>query len=342
MQIYPEKLAQHFQKSVAPIYLITGDEPLLIQEACDTVRASLKERGYLERELHHAETGFDWSSLLYSANSMSLFAEKKLVEVRATSAKPNDAAKEVMLQISGQANEDTVFLFVMPKIDKNTMRAKWYKALDNVGVHVPIWPIEGNRLGGWLNARFKMAGLQASREVVDLMMERIEGNLLAAVQEIERLKLISTNSRIEVNDVLEGVADSARYDIFKLLDVVQVGDSVKAVRMLQGLRNEGVETLFIVNMLMRQLRSLETMRGELDSGQSMQAVLKKNRIWQKQQAVTTRCLERHSLDSLRSMIVATGQIDRMVKGLEIGDPWRALGTVLLSLSSEKPLIHLSA
>ena len=324
------------------MYLVSGDEPLLVQEACDLIRTELKKIGFSERELHHAETGFDWNTLLYSSNSMSLFSDKKLVEVRMSSAKPNDSAKEVLLEITSAPSDDTVFLIVMPKLDKNTMRSKWYKAIDGIGLHIPIWPIENNRLGGWLGARFKSAGLRASREVVELMAERVEGNLLAAVQEIERLKLIVSGDKVEIKDVIEGVADSARYDVFKLIDIVLLGDASKTVRMLQGLKTEGVEILFIVNMFVRELRSLDLMKAAVVSGQTMQSALKTGRIWQKREGPVTQCLRRHSHSQIQELTQSMGTIDRMVKGIEIGDPWRELQNVLLTLAGSVSVAKVSS
>ncbi len=333
MKVYANRLAESLSKQLAPIYIVSGDEPLLVQEACDEIRSAAKKAGYLERDLFHAEGNFDWGEISYSLNSMSLFAEKKVLEVRMASAKPGDKGSKALVSIAEEVNEDTLLMLVMPRVDASGQRSKWFKTLEAAAVFVQVWPIEARELPRWLENRFRQAGLRASRDAVRLMAERIEGNLLAAVQEIERLKLIAGDKgEVDAGLVEMSVADSARFDVFNLIDAALIGNSDRVARMMQGLKTEGVEVLFVVNMLARELRSLEGMSEAMARGSSVNDVLKKGRVWDKRKNAVTECLKRNNQASLHQVQFSLGRVDRMVKGIENGDPWRELTTLMLTLS----------
>ncbi len=335
MKVYPNKLPELLRKGGQQVFIVSGDEPLLVQESCDLIRGELKKQGFIEREVFHAESGFDWSNLLYSGNSMSLFADRKLMEIRLPTGKPGDAGGKALTELVESLNDETAILLVLPRADQSTQRTKWFKAVESAAAFVQVWPIEAKELPRWLEGRFRQAGLRADREAIRTMAERIEGNLLAAIQEIERLKLIVGDRAVTVDDVTEGVADSARYDVFKMIDAALLGDVSRCVRMTDGLRAEGVESLFVVNMLAREIRSLESIKTDLQNGLNQREVFKKARVWDKRVPVVSRCLDRHDLRSLRSLQVSLGSIDRMVKGLVPGDPWRSLQEVVLSLAGAK-------
>lgn len=332
MKVYPDKLNGDLKANLRPVYMVSGDEPLLVQELCDEIRQALKRQGFVERELFHAEASFDWTSLLYSAGSMSLFAEKKLLEVRLPAGKPGDKGSKALLELVPQLGDDTVLLLVLPRATPDIQRAKWFKTLESAGGLIQVWPIEGRELPRWLDGRFRRAGLKATREAVQLMAERIEGNLLAAVQEIERLKLLVPDQQVDVQHVASGVADSARYDVFKLIDAALAGNAARCIRMTSGLKAEGVELIFVISMLVRELRSLELIKTGLIAGESRQSMLGKARVWKNRQDLVIRCLDRHDLQSVRQLAVAVGRVDRMVKGILPGDPWLELENTLLALA----------
>jgi DNA polymerase-3 subunit delta len=334
-KIYADKLADTLKRQAASLFIVSGDDPLLVQESCDLVRANLKERGYIERELFHVEGSFDWSSLLYSTNSMSLFADKKLLEVRMPSGKPGDQGSKALQEILEQLGDETAMLLVLPRVDQQAQRTKWFKALEAKGLLVQVWPIDAKDLPRWLNGRFRQAGLRVTSEAVQVMAQRIEGNLLAAVQEIERLKLTAPDGQVDVEDVIEGVADSARFDVFKLIDAALMGNVTRCVRMATGLRSEGVEIMFVINMLAREIRSLETMKSAVEDGQRINDVWKKNSVWKNRIDLVSRCLERHSAQSLRELEESVGITERMVKGIVVGDPWREVQNIVLSLAGRQ-------
>ena len=334
MKVYPNKLKAQFQQSVKPVYVVSGDEPLLVQESCDLIRESLKQRGFTERELFHIDTGFDWSRVLFSANSMSLFAEKKILELRIPNGKPGDKGARALQTFAQTPPEGTTLLLVLPKMDPASQRSKWFTALDELGVSVQIWPVDVNQLPRWISERFRSVGLQASRDAVTALIDRIEGNLLAAVQEIERLRLISNDNRIDVDQVLEGVSNNARYDVFGLIDAAVGQDPNRSVKVIRGLRAENAEILMVVALLAKELRGLIAMAQMVAEGQQVNAVLKSKRVWPKRQAIVGRCLQRQKVSQLEACLQQLSFVDCKLKGLKPGDPWDELESFALRLAGK--------
>ena len=332
MRMYADRLAESL-KNLAPVYVVSGDEPLLVQEACDLIRSAARAEGYLERQVFHLEAGFNRGELDHAMNNRSLFSDRKVLEVRMTSPRPGDAGAKALVSVVEQAGGDRLLLVVMPRVDASTRKTKWFKAVEALAVFVQVWPIDAGKFPRWLNDRLRRAGLRASRDAVVMLADRTEGNLLAAVQEIERLKLVAgEKGEVDAALVAGSVADSARFDVFNLMDAALAGNSLRVSRMTRGLRSEGVEVLYLVNMLARELRSLEGMATSLLQGASVKEVVRKARVFEKRKGIVAGCLERNSLESLRSALLSLGQVDRMVKGIIGGDPWRGLTGVLLGLS----------
>jgi len=337
MKVYPDKLESNLKAGIKPIYIVSGDEPLLIQEASDSIRRFLKDEGYSERELFHVDTSFDWQQILFSASSMSLFAEKKLIELRMPNGKPGDKGAAALKSYVEKIPEQTVLLIITNKLERSTQNSKWFKALDSIGASVQVWPVEVNQLPAWLNNRIRKSGMTASRETIQVLVDKVEGNLLAAVQEIERIRLISGQGNIEPSQVLEEVSDSSRYTTFALIDAALSGSAARSCRILQGLRSEGTEILLIVGLLGRELRSLSKMSVKLATGQSVKDAMQANRVWSNRKTIVGKALQRHRLTDFDSMISHLAQLDKMVKGLESGDPWDELTAILLKLAGTELL-----
>lgn len=338
MKVYPEKLAASLGKSIAPIYIVSGDEPLLVQESCDLIRNTLRSSGYSERDLFHVEAGFDWEQVLFSANSMSLFADRKILEIRMPNGRPGDKGAVALREYTDNPPEGTVMLVVTGRLDGNIQRSKWFKALESAGVFVQVRPIDAAHLPRWIKERFNRAGLEVTRQAVGMVADRIEGNLLAAVQEIERLSLTTESRQIDVDDVVESVADSSRYDVFTLIDTAVGGDAARTLKISQGLRAEGTETLYVVAMLAREIRNLAAMADKVARGQSLDAAMKSAGVWQRRKQLMSRALKRHGPGAFEQMLRGLVQVDQMVKGLAPGDPWTGLTDVLLHLAG-KPVLH---
>lgn len=335
MRVYPEKLQADLDKRIAPLYVVSGDEPLLVQEATDQIRAHLRANGFTERDVFHAEgANFDWDPVLFSVGSMSLFGDRKLIDVRLPTGKPGDKGGKALTALSGQLSGDTVMLLTTSRLDGSATRAKWYKSLDAAGVVVQIWPLERSAFPGWLSRRLRAAGLQADKDAVELMADRLEGNLLAAVQEIERLRLTEGEGRVDVETVAGGVSDSSRFDVFRLIDAALDGDVARALRMVRGLRQEGVEMLFITAMLAREIRTLAGMAIERDNGARPDSLMKKYRVFAKRQKIMQQALARHTARSAAALPERIYRIDSSVKGLAAADPWAELELLVVELGGQ--------
>ena len=337
MKVYPEKLGTELARKIAPVYTISGDEPLLVQESCDLVRSALRKAEYTERDLFHVEGNFDWEQVLFSANSMSLFAQRKILELRMPSGKPGDKGAAALVSYTESIPSDTVMLIVLPKLDASSQRAKWFKALESAGVFVQVWPIELAQMPRWIDERFRKAGLSASREAALALIERVEGNLLAAIQEIERLRLVKTDKRVGLNDILEAVADTSRYDVFSLLDAAVGQDELRTLKIVRGLQMEGTEILYVTAMIARELRTLAAIAAMIESGQSLDAAMASSRIWPKRRAIVGRYIRQHRLTGILSLLAEVSRIDKMIKGIGRGDPWSAVTDLALSLAGRPPI-----
>lgn len=332
MKIYGDRLEGSLRKGLGRLYILSGDEPLLLQEAGEQVREAAKAAGFTERELLHTDGNFDWKALSQKVNSGSLFAERRILEVRINTGKPDAQKAAFLADAAEQLDDDILLLVVMPRVDAKTQRVKWFQRLEAKGLFVQIWPIEAKSLPGWLTRRFEKAGLRPSKEAVRMMAQRLEGNLLAAVQEIERLRLVAEGGEVTAEMVEGSVADSTRYDVFKLIDAAVDGRPARVARMVRGLQSEGVQVLYLTNMLARELRGLEKMACDLAEGQRVSAVMARARVWKARAPLVQKCLERTSVTELRQHQLALGRIDRMAKGVLPGDPWQEAATTLLALA----------
>lgn len=345
MRLKVEQLGGHLQKNLAPVYLISGDEPLQHMEACDQIRATARLRGFNERQVLEVERGFNWDSLAQEAAALSLFAEKRLIELRLGSGPGSDGGK-VLGEYCAQLPADTVLLISMAKIDKRSQQSKWFKAVEQAGVTISVWPIEMTQLPAWISQRCRLRGLAIDRDAAELIAQRVEGNLLAAAQEIEKLRLLTPlkpdgEACIDIEAVAAAVADSARYDAFALINSAYNGDLCRALRMLHGLRAEGIEAIAVYGALMWQLRRTNTLAHARASGESETALFSRYRIFDKQQTPFKQIFKRHSASQLDQLLAAAGRIDAQLKGYATGDrdgdPWQSLSWLLARLAGYDPL-----
>lgn len=329
MKLRQDQLGDHLQRQLASAYLVSGDEPLLVMEACDAIRQAARQQGFDERHLFHAEAGFDWNQVREEANALSLFASRRLIEIRIPNAKPSDkgAALEA---IAPALTGDTLLLIVCPRLDPRVQKTKWVKAIDAVGVSLPIWPIERHQYPGWLKRRLQQAGCQIQPAALALLAQQTEGNLLAAVQEIEKLRMLDV-SEITEEIAQKVVGDQARYDAFGLADACLLGQVSDSVRMLNHLRAEGVDAILILGAVLRKLRQLLALHGL--SGQALSAALKKQNIWPKQQAPIKSALQRLQPSDLQQAIYIAQQADAAVKGSG-DDPWLLLTDLTLLIAGQ--------
>lgn len=333
MRINPEQLAPHLAQSFLPAYLVSGEEPLLVQECADQLRAAAREHGCSERRVLDADgRDFDWAALRDCATSLSLFAEHKLVELRLPTGKPGTEGSKVLCEYLELADPGDRLLVIAGKLDRNATGSKWYKALDRVGGTVQVWPIRPRQLPRWLEQRIAGAAMRIDREALLLLAERVEGNLLAALQEVEKLKLLGTD-HITLEAVTDGVLDSARYNLFAAVDTALAGDAAHALRMLHGLRGEGVEAAVACWALGREARLLADLAGDVAGGQRPAQALGARRVWKSRQGILQAALGRHDSASTGRLLELALAADAAAKGYGPGDPWLALEQLLLQIAN---------
>ncbi|MFC6632671.1 DNA polymerase III subunit delta [Microbulbifer taiwanensis] len=333
MRINPRQLSQSLNKGLVPIYVVSGDEPLLVQECCDSIRAAARKCGFSERELLHGEHNFDWGQLLASAGSMSLFAEKKVVELRLPGGKPGDKGSKALQEFAALAGDDLLLLLVLPKLDRSQLNSKWIKALDQKGVLIQVWPVDAGEMPRWIHQRLRAADLNAEPEAIQILAERVEGNLLAASQEIEKLKLLSQDNLITAEMMNDAVASSARYDVFGLIDRALAGDAENAIKTLHGLRAEGIEAPVVLWALAREIRSLLEIGEKLEQGQPLARLV---RI-QKRQPLVQAALARLRPRQLEGLLLRARAVDSAIKGGRDQDPWTGLLELTLNLSGKRSI-----
>jgi len=324
MKLRGDQLQAHLARGLAPIYMVSGDEPLQAGEAADAIRAAARAEGYGEREVLHVESGFDWSALLASTASLSLFAERRLVDLRLPTGKPGDAGSKALVQYAEAPPEDVLLLIGCPKLDAQQQRSKWFKALEAAGVVVQVWPVEPARLPAWIGRRMQAKGLQPEESAVSLLAEQIEGNLLAADQEIEKLLLLHGPGPVSADAVADMVADSARFDVFTLVDSALAGEAARTARILYGLRAEGVAPVLVVWALAREIRALAAMAFEAAQGGGPQAAMARHRVWDKRKPLVAKALRRYPPARWRALLAQCARLDRVVKGAAAGSPWDEL------------------
>jgi DNA polymerase-3 subunit delta len=326
------QLERHLRDRLANAYLIAGDEPLLVDEALEAVRAAARGRGFDSRELHMTDRSFRWAELAGDADNLSLFASRKIVELRLGSARPGDAGSRTIAELVEKADPDRLLIVVVAeKIDSSAARTAWVKALEQHGVFVEIWPIERTELPRWLDERARAAGLTLTSAAAQLLAERLEGNLLAADQQIKRLALLAPGSEVDEAQVLEAVADNARFDVFRLTDAVLAADSERAFRVLDGLRAEGVAPVLVSWALAREIGLLARLQFAVAHGESLDNALMKNGVWRRRQPLVKQALARLRRHDFKALVAGAAQADNTIKGAAPGQPWEALTGLLLAL-----------
>jgi DNA polymerase-3 subunit delta len=321
-----EQLPAALTRGLAASYLISGDEPLLVGEAGDVIRAAARAAGYADRRVFFIDRGFSWDELYHASRALSLFAERRLFELRMPNGKPDKGAAQLTELISDPP-PDVICLVVTGKLDKKASDAPWVRAVEKQGVWVPVWPVEPKALPAWLRARAKILHVDLDPEAAQLIADRVEGNLLAAKQELEMLSLLADGGTIRADQVLRIVGDSARYDVFQLAQAAAAGDAARAFHVLLGLKSEGVEPTLILWALLRELRGLWQAfeRDRLHSSH-------RGSGWNLAAAPSPRALSRLQQMPLPKLLLQAGLADRVIKGLSPGDAWDAITGLTCALA----------
>jgi DNA polymerase-3 subunit delta len=333
MKIRAEQLTGHLAAKLLPAYLVSGDEPLLVGEAADAIRQKARADGYSEREVFFVERGFDWNALRAAGHSLSLFATRRLLEVRMPGGKPGVDGAKALTELSERPPPDTVLIIVTEQLDRDAQKSSWVAAVQEHGGWVEVWPVRIGELPRWIGARMAKRGLKPDADAARLLAERVEGNLLAAHQEIEKLALLNPGGAIDEAAVAHAVANSARYDIFQLSEAALDGDAPRALRILAGLRSEGTEAPLVLWALAKEVRAL--WQGEMRARTGEQASVAPT--WPRASPALARARPRAGRLPLDQLLRDLSQIDRMIKGHAAGDPWDALACMAITVAGSVPL-----
>lgn len=344
MQLALPQLGAHLQKGLRSLYVLHGDEPLMQQEAADAIRAAARAQGYTERSVHTVSGAhFDWSEVLAAGGSLSLFADKQILEVRIPSGKPGKEGSVAIQQLaaSAQDNDSTLTLVMLPRLDAATRKGAWFGALENGGVSIQMDPVDRNALPQWIAQRLQQQGQRVvageeGQRTLQFFADRIEGNLLAAHQEIQKLGLLHPPGELSQAQVAAAVVNVARYDVFKLSESVLSGQVSRVQRMLDGLQAEGEAAVLVHYTLAEDIRALKRVKDAMLAGKPLPMALREQRVWGPRERLFERVLPRMTESRLNGLLQAAHQVDGIVKGLKVPDwptdPWQALQRLAVRFS----------
>ena len=345
MQLALPQLQAHLQKGLRSLYALHGDEALLVQEAADAIRATARLQGYTERSVHVVSGAhFDWSEVLAAGGSMSLFAERQILEIRVPTGKPGKEGSPMIQQLaqSAEGNDSTLTLFVLPRLDNATKKGAWFGALEQFGVTLQVDSLERAQLPQWIAQRLKLqnqsvAPGQEGQNCLQFFADRVEGNLLAEHQEIQKLGLLYPPGELTQTQVESAVLNVARYDVFKLSEAVLSGQVARVLRMLEGLQAEGEAAVLVHFTLAEDIRALKRVKDAMADGRPLPMALREQRIWGLREKLFERVLPKLSSTRLAQLLQNAHQVDGIVKGLKVADwptdPWQALQRLALRVSS---------
>jgi DNA polymerase-3 subunit delta len=345
MQLALPQLQAHLQKGLRSLYTLHGDEALLVQEAADIIRVTARAQGYTERSVHVVSGAhFDWSEVLAAGGSLSLFADRQMLEIRIPTGKPGKEGSPMIQQLaqSAEGNDSTLTLFILPKLDNATKKGAWFGALDQFGVTLQVESVERAQLPQWIAQRLKLqnqsvAAGQEGQACLQFFADRVEGNLLAAHQEIQKLGLLYPEGELSLEQVESAVLNVARYDVFKLSEAVLAGQIPRVQRMLDGLQAEGEAAVLVHYTLAEDIRALKRVKDAIAEGRPMPMALREQRIWGAREKLFERVLPKLSASRLAQLLQNAHQVDGIVKGLKVADwptdPWQALHRLALRVAS---------
>lgn len=336
MQIDASRIAEHLKKGLAPAYLVTGDEPLLVQEAVDAIRAAARAGGYTGRHLHDAGPGFDWGAVVSDSHSLSLFAERRLIEIRLATGKAGADGAKALKELAETPLTDMMLLITAPAIEKSARDSAWVEAVGARGAVVSARAVGPREFPGWIGARLRTRGLKADPAAIERLVFHTDGNLLACAQEVEKLALmLGEGAEVHDSDLDEVLADSARFNVFRLVDTALAGDGPAAARMLASLRSEGIEPILPAWALVREVRGFADMALLIRGGASASDAMQSAKVWSSRRALVANALKRLKPADWLALLPRAAHIDRVIKGRAKGDAWLEIERLTLAICGIK-------
>jgi len=331
MKIKPDRLPALLEKSLHPVYLIAGPEPLLLQECRDQVIRAAQQKGFVERDLFQADGRYDWSQIDQASANLSLFSSQKIVDIRLPGGKPGREGAAVLVEMVKTPDPDRLLIVSCDTWDASSRKSKWAGQLDKAGVLVEIWPVKPHELPHWIRHRMRQAGLEPEPGAVELLAELVEGNLLAAQQEIDKLRLLGDSSRVSTGVISAAVANSSQFDSFRLVECALHGNLAECLRVASGLKRTNIPIQLVCGSLYRELMLADTARAAIESGENETSVFRKLQIWPARQGPMKQAIHRKARKGFGDAFRALALIDRQSKGRASGDPWQSLDRILCGL-----------
>ncbi len=336
MKIKADQLKYNLDKELKPVYLAFGDEPLQVSESCDAIREKARSEGFSERKVLDIDRYFKWNLLFEESRAMSLFSDKRIIELRMPTGKPGKEGSAAIAEYCNNPAPDTLLLIVCESLEYSSQSTKWFKATDKIGGIIQSWVIDRSYLPGWIVKRAKTEGVNLDRQSSEVLADLLEGNLMACAQEILKLGLLHGNKAISPKMIEDSITDAAKFTIYSLTDDALAGNATHAIRTISSLRKEGVEPILVLWALNKEIRSLFEMKSQILKGDKIDQVLKKHRVWKKREAAVKSALNRHSKDNWMKLAEEAISIDNVVKGMRPGSSWTELLRLTLSLAG-KPI-----
>jgi DNA polymerase-3 subunit delta len=335
MLLKGDQLPGHLERELKPLYVLYGDDPLLVLEAADAIRAKARQSGYSEREVLTALAGFDWNQLLAAGGNLSLFGDRKLIDLRIPNGKPGREGGAALQSWCQRLSDDTLLLITLPELDWKEEKAAWFTALAQAGVAVKLTAPSLADLPAWIAGRLRRQQQSANNEALRFIADRVEGNLLAAHQEIQKLGLLYPKGELSLEQIREAVLNVARYDVDSLREALLAGDVARLTRTLEGLQQEGEAPPLVLWAMGEEIRALAIIKSGMERGQPADALMREAKVWGPRQNLVKRALQRLPSAAIEGALRHAGEIDRLIKGIGRGDPWGELLRLGLRLSAQR-------
>ena len=317
------------------MYLLSGDEPQQMGELSDAIRQAAKQNGFSQREIFSTESSFSWSDISNAAASLSIFGDKKVLDLRVPSANFGTEGAKMLTTYCESLPADTILLITCGKLNSTNLKTRWFDAIDKVGITIQVRPLEGEELLQWLTYRLQQRGMRTDNDGLQLLSTRIEGNLLAASQEIEKLYVLYGACALTSAQIFDAVADNSRYDVFKLIDTLLAANVNRVFKVLAGLQAEGIAAPVVLWALMREARTVSKIKLALSNGQSKDTVFRQHQLWDKRASLMDKAIRRLSHNQLFDILSLSAKADRQAKGQEFGDVWETILAVCLLFAASK-------
>ena len=334
MNIKPEQLQNNLSSQLASIYFVFGAEILLVEQSLSLIKESAKANGYSERFRFDIDGNFSWDSIFSLISSPSLFAERRIIECRLTTGKIGVKGSKALTELAESLPDDILLVISSGKLDMAQQKSKWFKALEGIGVVIQHWEVQSNQLVGWISNNMSQLGLNSNNDVANAIAYCTEGNLLATMQEIQKLKIAYPDGNIDLQEYLNQIDQQSQYSVFGMIDSALQGDSEKVNKIFNSLVEDATPPVILITSLYREIKNLVTMAIELKTNQTIETVLNNHRVWQKRKPLISNALKKHSYQKLQKLLLTLGRVDRSLKGMDNLNVYDELQGVVTSLSGK--------